>query len=387
MFNFARNLLRSPKGYLREFSFSRPLILLQSDDWGRVGVRDKEGRDELRENGIALGQHPYDSYTLETADDLRALSALLSSRRDSTGRSACIVMNFLVANLDFTQMAANGYRETHLLPLSKGLPAGWKRPGLFEAYAQGISDGVFYPALHGLTHFCQTAVEGELQQAGERSDLLHQFWKAKTPYVFWRMPWVGYEYHKPEKPQVGFLPASRQRELIAEASGMFGDFFGRKPASGCAPGYRANADTIAAWSACGIKVAQNGPARSYPHLDHAEMLMLYRTLDFEPSHEVLPLAAYVDLAAQALTRGLPAIISAHSINFHSTLRDFRTPTLELLDRLLSALETKFPDLLYVHDEDVYNIVTQGRFRSRDGWVSVDAKQRGSEQQLATRGAS
>ena len=69
-------------------SFSRPLVILQSDDWGRVGVRDREGYEQLRANGIRLVQHPYDYYTLETAKDVTAISGLLKRHCDGTGRPA-----------------------------------------------------------------------------------------------------------------------------------------------------------------------------------------------------------------------------------------------------------------------------------------------------------
>ena len=62
----------------------RPLVLLQSDDWGRVGVRDKEGLELLQASGMTLGERPYDFYTLETAEDVIALRDLLSRHRDST---------------------------------------------------------------------------------------------------------------------------------------------------------------------------------------------------------------------------------------------------------------------------------------------------------------
>ena len=51
------------------FKFDRPLVLLQSDDWGRVGLRDQEGLEQLTAAGLALGQRPYDFYSLETAED------------------------------------------------------------------------------------------------------------------------------------------------------------------------------------------------------------------------------------------------------------------------------------------------------------------------------
>ncbi len=47
------------------FTFGRPLVVLQSDDWGRVGIRDQEGWEELRSQGINLGERNYDYYSLE----------------------------------------------------------------------------------------------------------------------------------------------------------------------------------------------------------------------------------------------------------------------------------------------------------------------------------
>jgi len=36
--------------------FSRPLLLFQSDDWGRAGVRDRAGWEELQASGLKLGE-------------------------------------------------------------------------------------------------------------------------------------------------------------------------------------------------------------------------------------------------------------------------------------------------------------------------------------------
>src|SRR5581483_3936328 len=363
MLNSARKFWHGSKSpdSMREFFFERPLVLLQSDDWGRVGVRDQEGYEQLRANGIRLGENPYDFYTLETADDVIAVRDLLKRHRDSTGRTACLVMNFLMANLDFSKLLA-GDRKLPLLSLADGLPGNWRRPGLFEAYRQGIADEIFYPALHGLTHFCQLAAENALSKNGDRAGLLRTLWGAGTPYIYWRMPWIGYEYNNPEKPQAGFLGAELQRNLIQRAADTFRSFFYAPPISACAPGYRANSDTHAAWSECGVKVSQNGSgAPLNAHMDEHGMLNLYRTIDIEPSQRDLPVEKYMQLADGCFARGMPAIISVHSINFHSTLKDFRSPTLNTLDLFLTALETKYPNLLYVHDGDVYDIVMRGKF--------------------------
>jgi len=357
------------------FSFSRPLVLLQSDDWGRVGVRDREGYELLRARGIDLGSHSYDFYSMETAEDVVALRDMLHRHRDSTGRSACMVMNFLLANVDFPKVTEGEFTEIHLKPLSQGLPGNWQRqrPGLFEAYSEGIAQGLFHPGLHGLTHFCGRAVERELNDPGARGTLLRNLWSAETPYIYWRMPWVGYEYYDPAEST--FPEPGVQRELVRKAAAGFREFFGVGPLSACAPGYRANQETHRAWLEHGVQVAQNGCGPCVPpHMDPLEILNLYRTIDVEPAHRILPVEEYLRVIDRCLARGWPAIISVHSINFHSTLKDFRGPTLKALDQLLTALERKYSDLLYVHDADLYQIVTHGRFRAAQGTFEISVSQ-------------
>jgi len=389
MFDSVKSRWHSNKGQTPQFfSFSRPLVLLQSDGWGRVGVRDREGYEQLRASGISLGQNPYDYYSLETSEDVIALRDMLKRHRDSTGRAACLVMNFLLANLDFRKIAGTAFEHIHLIPLSQGLPGEWKRPGLFEAYRQGIADEVFYPALLGLTHFCRLAVERALAVPGDRNNLLHTLWKAGTPYIYWRMPWIGYEYCNPEKPHAGFLDLGTQVNLIAEAAREFEKAFSTAPFSACAPGYRANGDTHRAWSQCGIRVAQNGSGGALPpHMDQWEMLNLHRTIDVEPFERGLPLEKYVQLAERCFERGIPAIVSVHSINFHSSLKDFRGPALRVLDEFLTALEAKHPNLLYVHDRNLYELVTRGKFKGPRGPVSVDVKYWDETAKSMTQGAS
>jgi hypothetical protein len=371
-----RNLLQrskqqSPQSGLR---VDRPLVLFQSDDWGRAGVCDRDAWQQLRNAGINMGERPYDSYSLETADDLHALSEVLRKHRDSAGRSPSLVMNFITANVDFDRCVEPGLQHIPVRPLTEGLPGRWHRPSLFDAYRDGVRERLFFPALHGLTHFCQRAVARELAAGGERSHLLQTLWRAHTSYIHWRMPWIGYEYWDPEmRPAPQFLPASEQQVAISRASAIFRDFFAEAPLSACAPGYRANADTRAAWFATGVRVVQNGPGeRRRPALEADGTLFTFRTAEMEPATGPCDLQFLLEAIAGCFTAGIPAVISVHSINFHSTIRDFRTPTLRLLDDLLTALETKWPNLLYVHDGDLLSIATEGAYCGANGRVTVRA---------------
>jgi len=355
------------------FYFERPLVLFQSDDWGRVGLRDQEGLEQLRSAGLTLGERAYDSYTLETAEDLAALKGVLGRHHDSSGRPPCLGMNFIVFNLDFAKMRRSGFQAIELLRLSKGLPDGWNRPHLLESYREGIAQQVFRPALHGITHFCRVAVERCLSEDCDESRVLHTLWEAGTPYIYWRMPWIGYEYWDRTKPESQrFLPYDSQHDLVGSAVGEFASLFSTLPDSACAPGYRANADTHRAWAQHGIHIAQNGPgALIPPHFDAHGLLQLTRSVEFEPATDNhFSLEASLCQAEACFQRGVPAIVSLHSINFHSTVRDFRSPTLQSLGEFLTALESRHDDLLYLHDEDLYQLVNQGAYRSSSGTIQA-----------------
>ena len=369
------------------FRFDRPILILQSDDWGRAGLRDHEGLESLRAAGLNLGERPYDFYTLETAEDVHALRELLAANQDSAGRSAVIGMNFIVSNLDLPKMKIAGFQRVLQLPLAEGLPAGWSRPGLADAYREGIQQRVFSPALHGTTHFCQPAVERSLTTPGERSALLRTLWEAGTPYIHWRMPWIGYEYWDPEQPaDRRFLPPQVQQELIGAAVGDFVKMFSRLPHSACAPGYRADRVTHQAWARHGVHVAQGGPGSPRPpHFDPDGLLELSRTVEFEPA--VTPAFSVndcVSAAARCFDLGIPAIVSIHSINFHSTVRDFRGPTLAALGEFLGALRARYPNLLYLDDSDLYQLVQQGSYETPSGRTPVKVvRHRFSRAELAS----
>lgn len=369
----------SPHPALR---FDRPLVMFQSDDWGRVGVRDREGWEELRATGLNLGEKPYDFYSLETAEDVHALGEILSKHRDSTGRKPSMVMNFIMANVDFDRCFEAGHKQIPLRPLTTGLPGTWRRPQLLEAYRQGIRERLFYPALHGLTHFCERALARELEAGGERAELIKQLWRAQTPYIHWRMPWIGYEYWDPEiSPVRRSLPLDEQRLAIQRASEIFRQLFAADPFSACAPGYRANADSRTAWFEAGVRVVQNGlpngvqngsGKRSGPCLDANGMLATFRMIEIEPAVELCNLQMLVKQAGGCFAAGIPAVISMHAINFHSTIRDFRTPALKMLDEFLTALEQSWPDLLYIHDADLFSLATEGSYAGENGRVRVGA---------------
>jgi hypothetical protein len=168
-----------------------------------------------------------------------------------------------------------------------------------------------------------------------------------------------------------------QAAAIREAVQGFQSIFNTAPQSACAPGYRADANTHRAWKACGVQIAQNGPNGIVaPRLDRYGILNVYRTINFEPAlDEGFSVQECLRSAAECFRRGVPAVVSIHSINFHSTLKDYRSSSLRFLHEFLTEVEKQFPDLLYVHDSDLYNLVTRGEYQVANGTVKVRVRQR------------
>jgi hypothetical protein len=96
----------------------------------------------------------------------------------------------------------------------------------------------------------------------------------------------------------------------------------------------------------------------------------------EPAIGQCDLGRLMTQVEESLANGLPAVVSVHSINFHSTIQDFRTPTLQLLDEFLTALEKKWPALLYVDDADLFSIANEGSYAGEGGRVRVSVTSAG-----------
>jgi hypothetical protein len=68
-------------------------------------------------------------------------------------------------------------------------------------------------------------------------------------------------------------------------------------------------------------------------------------------------------------------MSVHSINFHSSVKDFRSGTLAHHDEFLSELEAKYPHLLYLHDGDLCDLVQSGAYASESRSAHVEVSKR------------
>jgi hypothetical protein len=107
-------------------------------------------------------------------------------------------------------------------------------------------------------------------------------------------------------------------------------------------------------------------------MDRHGLLHLYRTIELEPATDSsLSLDSCMDKAETCFADGIPAVVSIHSINFHSLMGGFRDRSIRVLDQFLSALEARRSNLLYLCDEDLYQVVEKGFYETAVGTTQVN----------------
>ncbi len=376
----------------------KQIIVFESDDWGMCGVRDREGFDNLRSKGYNLGKDERDYYSLETVEDLEKLYETLLKHRDSKGDHPIFTFNFIVTNPDFKEISKHGFKAYFYRKLSDGFPQLWDRENLFRRYLRGIKLGIVYPGYHGKEHF-NYMVWLNLLKNGDIAtlDLFQEemvfgyrpVWnQIKSPYIDNSI--------LPSR----FINYSQQRQIIRDGVAVFEELFGFTPETTIAPDYCWNSDTENVWSEVGIKFIQAGNRQSRGYykdgkgirqrgyrlgeMNRRGIVYLTRNADFEPWVNAFDLGEILDRIDVLLKIGEPVIISTHNINYVSSIKNFRDNTLAQLDRMLTFLEKRYLDLLYLTDAQLGDAILHGYFETLNGEkINVNRKNSISQYLSAT----
>lgn len=329
----------------------RPVVVIQSDDWGRVGAPCAEAISELRKAGYPVGDSPWDYYGLETKTDLGALGDVLHAHKDTNGKSAVMTAVFVMANADLCGMRAEGYAHFRAVPVAEGYPAPWNEPTLIDEYARLVRLGVFWPALHGYTHFNPRLMLSIARESTERGQRLRAIHERDVPYLASLTPEFNFALLDRSEEEDKFVGGEEQEKWIENGVRLFDKTFGYGPTSTCAPGYRFNDVTCALWRQAGITVVHTAGGRFGPY--HGVWLTP-RNVHFEPVLNANALGDAFAAAEKAFRRGEPIVIGTHSINYISRHLGKSALGREQLGRLLSKLCSRYPNLRFSHETELYD---------------------------------
>jgi hypothetical protein len=315
---------------------SRPVVTIESDDWGALRGRD------WKQNPITFTRWSKMD-CLESIADVKKLTKVLQHHRDARGRTAVITANVVLESI------AGDWRNKKIFrrKVPKNIILSWK---------EAIKAEVFFPQLHAM------------RESDEQSILnLDASVRLKTsPYMFWN----GSAYRD--------LPKVRVEKVVLEGQELFHGIFGFTSLSTVPPRLLWGKATEIAFFKAGIRYVQGerqvqNRKRSYGQVvgerTRNGLVLLSPRVGFEPAfawENGKPVDEVVKRKANEillrLNSNMPVAISTHRINYVSGHSISQAEYgLIALDRLLSNLLRHYPDLIILTSPELGQLLERGYF--------------------------
>jgi hypothetical protein len=343
-------------------------VVLQSDDWGLCAWSADEQALRVLADTPAFRSpagRRYGGSTLESASDVRLLAETLLEFRGGDGFPPVWQANTIMAAPDHVALIPPLF-EVDALPLVDfpNAPHRWSRPGLWGEVTGAIEAGVWWPELHGLHHLPERAWLTALRRGAADARRAHEQQSPVCEAVE-----ASGEYDPSE-------PVEVRARCLAGAVARFRACFGRAPSSLCPPDYRWDAWLESEAPRHGIGVLQGkaeqvtaGPAvvrrlvrgARWPAGTDALLCMPPRAA-FEPCGGEAPrarvgAAAVARRVREAWSRGRPAVVSTHRVNYAHLQPAWSEAGRAALRDLLAALSAEGAQFLT--DAEVRDLQARG----------------------------
>lgn len=353
----------------RDIRLPRPIVVIESDDWGSIRMPSVKVLDDLKAKGYRYADYiGYDKYdTLASNDDLEVLLDTLSSVKDSEGNQARLTMNTVVCNPNFERIRQSAYQEYYYELFTDTLKRYPNHDRSFSLWKSGIDSGVFHPQFHGREHL-NVQMWLRLLRKGCKS-VLDSFDKHVISMIV----------EESDDPRVHALAAynvsskedySFVKQSIIDGLDLFEHMFGYRSESMIAPNYTWDTVVEDVASSCGVKFLQGGRTHRYSHYvlsnggrnvirytgqrNNSGQVYMVRNCSFEPSEYAWKNADLcLSQVKKAFDDGRPAIISSHRQNFIGGLYPYnRDNNIKEFQLLLKTIIAKYPDVIFLSSDEL-----------------------------------
>ncbi len=334
-------------GLWREPVLSRPVLIIESDDWG--------------------------AGPLEQAEGLRRLMRLLSRHQDCEGRHPKMTLGLVLAVADTRRMAEEQLAYYRRVELDK--PCFKELLGVIH---EGVASGVFVAQLHGMEHYWPDVL---MELA--KTDNKVRAWLVGQPYPLTEaLPapaqsrWIN-AAHLPSEP----LPQSRLQEAARDETAYYQRLFPEAGIIVVPPTFIWPESLEEIWTETGVE-ALITPGRRYSSRDDkgkpqtgsgrlfngqtgkSGLIYLVRNDYFEPEKGHLAGQALQALKNKT-AQGRPTLLETHRFNFISPA-DIDN-NLRQLDELLACATQEYPGVAFISPADLARI-----YAGRDAdWIKTN----------------
>jgi len=345
----------------------RKILVIESDDWGSVRIKDKNTLIELRKKGLNVDDRHFDSVeSLESNEDLERLFEVLNSFKDKNGNHPVFTPMCIMGNPDFDKIKESDFQSYFFQPLHETLKDYPKSNKILEYWKYGFENKLFVPEIHGREHINIRRYMDILKSHEGRDGfrfMLENHSVGPSRYKNYKYP----NY-------LGALHPKNQNEIvelhsyILEAGNIFKDYMGYWPRVFIAPNAEEPKELESSLKQIGINYLTRSKRRIHPFGDgkfgkewnfigkktQFNQIILNRNAFFEPvswgedEHIKDWVARCLNEIEIAFRWNKPAVISSHRVNYVGTIKPENSEKgLNELKRLLSSALTKWQDIEFM----------------------------------------
>ncbi len=359
---------------------NRKILVIESDDWGSVRIRDKESFDFLKMKGLNVGSSHYDSFeSLESNDDLEHFFELVSSFKDKNGKSLVVTPMCIMGNPDFEKIRDNEYSEYYFQPLKETINEYPRSNRILELWKKGYNDNIFVPELHGREHINVRRYMHILQSHAGKEGLRYAAERHSIgPSMFFDHVYPNY---------LGALFPILSDEIsdfhnyLKDAGDLFLEYLDYQPRVFIAPNMEEPKELESTLQKIGVRYITRSKYRKYPIGDgefikewnfmgdktEFGQVILNRNASFEPvchgEHEQI--SDWVDHCLREIEIAFrwkkPAIVSTHRVNYIGGISEAnRSVGFTEFRRLIKSILIKWPDIEFMSSFELGELIRNSK---------------------------
>lgn len=359
---------------------NRKILVIESDDWGSVRIKDKNAYERLKNKGLNVDRIHYNSVeSLESNEDLELLFNLLLSFKDKNGNHPVITPMCIMGNPDFGKIKESDYQAYFFQPLHENLKQFPSSDRVLELWKKGYEQKIFIPEIHGREHINVRRYMKILQSHEGKEGLrfaLEQHSVGPSGYKNLVYPNYLGALHPEAKDEITEL-----HQYVLEAGKLFESYMGYQPRVFIAPNAEEPKELESSLHQIGVKYLTRSKKRVYPLGDgqfakewnfigkQTEFNQTYinRNAFFEPvcfgEHEHIS-----DWGASCLKEieiafrwKKPAVISSHRVNYVGSISpENRDKGLYELKKLLKAVLKQWPDVEFMSSFELGELIRKDK---------------------------
>jgi hypothetical protein len=359
---------------------NRKILVIESDDWGSVRIKDKVAYQALKEYGLAVDRLHYDSVeSLESDQDLEYLFEVLLSIKDFNGDSLKFTPMCIMGNPDFGKIREAEYQDYFFQPLQETLQEYPDSGQLINLWKKGAQQNIFVPEIHGREHINVRRYLKILQSHEGREGLRYAMANHSVgPSAYKNFEYPNYlgALHPEAKAEIDELA-----QYVAEAGALFKTYMHYPPRVFIAPNAEEPRELESPLQQIGVKYLTRSKRRVYPLGDglfakewnfigqqnELGQIYLNRNAFFEPVTwgEHGHISDWVESCLNDINIAFrwkkPAVISSHRVNYVGSISPKnREKGLKSLKELMSRALKRWPDMEFMTSTELGDLIQSER---------------------------